>query len=137
MIDKALQELIPGVSGTSGTRHAATEIILLEDLRRRCAGRTKTMVRVLDSFITSSRAHLPNLRSAQPDNGLAKTLHALKGLLRDVGAKEGGEALERLEEKLRADASLSAEDYAQIERWVQSTCESAEKAKQELLTAAQ
>ena len=131
MIDKALQELIPGAAEDLSP---TTEIILLEDLRRRCAGRTKTMVRVLDSFVSSSREHLPKLRTAAEETTLAKTLHALKGLLRDVGAVDAGQALERLEEKLRADSALTPEDYAHIEEWVQLTCESAEKAKQELLS---
>ncbi len=133
-LDRVVQELLTS-SGSRRPTIPQTEVIVLDDLRRRCAGKTTTMIRVLDSFVSTSKAFVPKLQSddLKTDNTqLAKALHTIKGLLREVAAQDGARALEQLEEKLKSTAALEKSDLEAVERWITDACESAETMKRSL-----
>ena len=115
-----------------------TEILILDDLKERCNGRTRTMIRVLESFQGTSGPICLKLASpeANQDLGqLAKTLHTIKGLLQEIAAFGAAQALEQLEHKLRQENSLSGEDLAAVQTWVETANKAAEEAKEQLKQA--
>lgn len=112
-----------------------TEILILDDLKERCNGRARTMIRVLESFQGTSAVICSKLDSPEISNDLAqlaKTLHTIKGLLREIAAVPAAQALEGLEHKLRSEKSLSGDDLDLVKNWVESANLAAEKAKEQL-----
>lgn len=114
-----------------------TEILVLDDLKERCNGKTRTMIRVLESFQGTSGPICLKLASPEVNHDLsqlAKTLHTIKGLLREIAAVGAASAMEGLENKLRQENSLSEEDLAAVQSWVETANEAAERAKEQLLS---
>ncbi len=112
----------------NGSTSAVTEIIDIDDLRNRCGGKAKTMIRVLESFIEAAYGCLPKLRSTaiQSDIGaMSRMVHTLKGLLRDAGAKDRESTIDRIESKLHAAQQLVDNDIYCLEGLIQSACRSA------------
>lgn len=114
----------------------STEIIDLEDLRERCSGREKTMIKVLDSFIDSCKSQASQLDLEEiysNSEKLKKIIHTLKGLMRDAGAKHSSEIIKEYEDKLLNLNSLEREDLNKIKDLVIETSISAEKTKTSLI----
>ena len=112
-----------------------TEILVLDDLKERCNGRARTMIRVLESFQGTSTEACSKLSSPEVSTDLlqlAKTLHTIKGLLREIAAVNAAQALESLEIKLKEEQSLTEEDLAAVQSWVESANAAAEEVKQKL-----
>ena len=112
-----------------------TSVIEVDELKERCCGQTKTMIRVLDSFVDTSQTYRIKLQSDAVANDLAtlaKTLHTIKGLLREISAVEGAKALEDLEHKLKRQAAFSPEDISTVQGWIDSASEAAVLTKQRL-----
>ena len=112
-----------------------TQFIEVDDLKERCSGKTRTMIRVLDSFLGTSAPLRDKLQSAEVASNLelmGKTLHSIKGLLREIAAKEAAGALEEFEAKLREQHELSAEDLSSVQSWMDSAAEAAEATKERL-----
>ena len=133
-LDEMMSKLLNSHSPAHETC-SPTIMIDLDDLRTRCAGRNKTMIRVLDSFMESSRKHVPDLRSCcmrKNTEAIEKILHAIKGLLRDVGAKSGAALVQEMENKVKNELVLSEQDYEYVERVIKDACSSATRAKLEL-----
>ncbi len=112
-----------------------TDVLLLDELRQRCGGKAKTMVRVLESFISISHDYIAKVQ--QPElltdlATLAKTLHAIKGLLREIAVAEGASYVETVETKLKAQQPVSAEDLHSVALWIHSARVCARTAEQEL-----
>lgn len=116
-----------------------TQIILLDDLRERCGGRAKTMIRVLESFIASHDQYVDRLKQAQIQSDLqqlAKTLHSIKGILREIAVQDGASYVENLEQKLKQNSPIEAGELDQTIDWIlaaESDARSAEKELRETL----
>lgn len=112
-----------------------TQIIDLEDLRERCSGKEKTMIRVLESFMESAITQLSKLDNSETlsnQDTLKKTIHTIKGLFRDAGATSGAEFIKEIEEKLKNSSSLEDGDLKAIKELVHNARDSAAVIKNSL-----
>ncbi len=137
-VDKLLNDLVYAQfsNGIKRAIRSPVVIIDIEDLKVRCGGRVNTMVRVLESFIDSSKTYLPKLRSQEQPQGkvqIASMVHAIKGLLRDVGAKDGAQLLEKIENGIGVDGALSPDSLTLIEGVLQTACRKAAELKTDLI----
>lgn len=113
----------------------STRILALDDLKSRCSGKTRTMIRVLDSFVGTSASLQSKLESPEVSSDLevmGKTLHTIKGLLREISAMDAAKFLEDIETKLNAEHALSSDDLTSVQSCLASACQAAEEAKEEL-----
>lgn len=133
-----VEAILHALQLASSPKHAAveeTKVIELDDLKERCGGKTKTMIRVLDSFLVTSKSCREQLGSDQLRNDraqLAKLLHTTKGLIREVGAIDGAKAIEDLERKLKSEEKLSPAEMKSVEAWLESVAEAARDTKGKL-----
>ncbi len=114
---------------------SSTKFLELDDLKSRCSGKTRTMIRVLDSFIGTTAALQHKLESPEVSGDLAsmgKTLHTIKGLLREIAAMDAAKMLEAMEEKLNQEKALSPEDLSSVQNCITSASQAAEEAKEQL-----
>lgn len=114
---------------------ASTRVLELEDLKSRCSGKTRTMIRVLDSFVGSSASLQSKLESPEVASDLevmGRTLHMIKGLLREISAMDAAKFLEDLETKLNTEHVLSQEDLSSVQICLATASQAAEEAKEEL-----
>lgn len=137
-IDRMLTQFLTPAKSASRSG-SETEVIALDDLKGRCGGKIKTVIRVLDSFLNTSstlRPRLQQLDAAADAAAVGKVLHTVKGLLREVGARKGAEALEQYELKLREKRALDRADLDAVDRWIDETARDAERMKRQLETEA-
>ena len=133
-VEKALNAFVYSDAPVSRKKSIATDtqIIDLEDLRSRCAGKEKTMLRVLDAFKETSVAQLNKLEDTAVLSNieqLKKTIHTIKGLLRDAGANNGAEIVSEIEEKIATNKAIEDADVKAIRELIQKTCASADNIK--------
>lgn len=134
LIDAALNDLVYSPINTVPMQ-PRTMMIDLDDLSERCSGKAQTMLRVLESFIKSSKASLLTLKANQAEGDkvmLARTLHTIKGLLRDAGAKDAAQRVEEIELKATDPNYNLEEDLPNLEKAVEAACKGAQSAKEEL-----
>ena len=111
-VERAINEFVykeSKIESVAPVVKAETKIIDLEDLRSRCNGKTKTMVRVLESFIATTRIELVNLKNEDTVKNpelLKRKLHTIKGLLREAGAIEVAESVRLMDEKVQSNTAL-------------------------------
>lgn len=107
----------------------------LDDLRDRCGGKQRTMVRVLEAFVASSDEYVGKLQQAAIEadiERIAKTLHSVKGLLREIAAIESAAQVEDVERKLKANATVAVEDVESVAALICSAKAQAKEAEEEL-----
>jgi CheY-like chemotaxis protein len=105
-----------------------TKIIDLHDLKERCSGKERLMVRVLEAFLESSKDCLLKLRDVNPEEDIVTTtqiIHTLKGMLRDSGGKNGANSLEEIENKIKGATFSAPTDLPKVEQIVTSAQEEA------------
>jgi CheY-like chemotaxis protein/HPt (histidine-containing phosphotransfer) domain-containing protein len=95
---------------------ANTEIIDLDELKSRCSGKTKLMVRVLQSFLDTSQHQLDWLRDGVKSDvkEVKRRVHTIKGLLREAGAIRCADAVELVESRLKNGCDLRYEDLSTL-----------------------
>ncbi len=111
------------------------QIIDLKDLNHRCGGKRKTMIKVLESFIATSKEQLralqnPALRADKL--ALSRTVHTVKGLLRDAGAANGAKSLESIERSLTDPGYKFDDDLSSVTQLIEASCQAAIAAKASL-----
>lgn len=114
---------------------APTKVIDLEELLARTAGKASIAARVLDSFIVSSQQELQELFSERRKGDvvlLAKSLHTLKGLLLEVGAKGPAERMQTFEEQIQNDPTSLDGKWTEISGLLAHACEEATALKDSL-----
>ncbi len=114
---------------------SSTKVLELDDLKSRCSGKTRTMIRVLDSFIGTTATLQHQLESGEVSGDIAsmgKTLHTIKGLLREIAAMDAAKMLEAMEAKLNEERALSPEDLNSVQSCIASASQAAEEAKEQL-----
>lgn len=122
-------------SEKSPTTSVATKFIDLDDLLARAAGKPKIAAKVLESFIVSAQSELQDLLREKTSGDsvlLTKSLHTLKGLLLEVGAKEPAERMQSYEDQLKADASALDRSWHEISGILAKACEEAGTLKESL-----
>ncbi len=106
-----------------------TKLIDLEELKQRSNGKIKLMAILLDSFIQSSQTQLQDLKlggSGTADKATyLKTIHTLKGLLLEAGAKESAGYLNHVEKQARYTGQISIDEIEQITQVINNVSEEA------------
>ncbi len=105
----------------------------LDELKSRCSGKTRTMIRVLDSFLGSSanlHSKLQSTESSGDPAAIGKTLHTIKGLLQEISAKDAAGIMEEFETKLREKNEFTAEDLSSVKELINTASRAAEEAKE-------
>lgn len=113
------------ISSPGGERVASIDI---DDLNRRSSGKSDLMKRVLESFIAHSEQALNELHAiarSSNDTDATRPLHALKGLLLEVGAKEHAETVSVIEKRVKTEGALSETNLSKVTGLVQDACSDA------------
>lgn len=117
-----------------------TKVIDLDDLRERTGGKARIMIQVLDSFIETARLKVSELKSTDKEGVLIlpqKVLHALKGLLLEVGACDNAAKVAAYEKLAASEEGLSQEQLLIIQGLVDQTCVEASGIRRELSAQAE
>ena len=122
-------------AGRSAKQNPETKLIDLDDLRRRSAGKTKIMARVLESFIDVSRAKLGELNKIREGGELpmlVKQMHTLKGLLLEAGALSAADKARTCELMLRDGKVPDEQQFGELVEIVDAVCTEASAVVQSL-----
>lgn len=124
-LDFLLSSMIP----EKKTTIKQTKLIDLEELKQRSNGKTRLMAILLDSFIQSSQSQLQDLQRGGPGTAdkttYLKTIHTLKGLLLEAGAKESAGYLNHVEKQARYTGVISMDEIEQITQVINNVSEEA------------
>lgn len=110
-------------------------LIAVDDLRSRCAGKTGTMIRVLESFLNACPTFRSKLecREIREDKVLLeKALHTIKGLFYEIAFREGSEAIAGMEARLKAQSTLGDQEILDVQNWLDCARNAAESVKAKL-----
>lgn len=111
------------------------QVIILDDLKTRCAGKSTVMLKVLNSFIELSPQLSAELQSEELRLNLEqqrRVLHKLKGVLGDVAAQEEAQAVASLEKKLGNTRYLTEGELASLNTWLDTASKAATRTIEEL-----
>jgi signal transduction histidine kinase/CheY-like chemotaxis protein len=106
------------------------------DLEGRTGNNPVIMQKVLSSFRTVVAGKLSELRAqVGPDrsDAAARSLHAIKGLLLEVGAAESAERLQAIESAVRGASLFEPSQLDEVEMRVLAVCATADQLERELL----
>lgn len=104
-------------------------IIDLEDLRGRSLGKPTIMAEVLMSFIETSKEHLSEIdrfSKASDTSFLVGSLHALKGMLLEIGAITYAEMVKEIELSVKGNKEIKEAELEKIKLMVEEARKAAE-----------
>ena len=137
-VERAVRELV--LAPRSGCYRLQPALVIdLPKLQRRCAGKTRTILRVLDSFIDAAEDQINQLSQpmiALERDMLLASITSVQRLLEDSVEPDRYGTIDTFCGKLRDPSYEPADDLPSVIRLIESACNNARALRQELADAA-